>query len=433
MNKKNSSKRKASQTKGITTRSKAKTKYSESDSEEDEQTEVSSLTMEEKVTFSKVIPMLFSPSSKQAEKKHLEERIMKSKMPSPIKKQVLDRFKYSQDDSLKHTEWFENLLRIPFGVYTPLPVSQKDKLDKIQSYFETTQSILDQSVYGLENVKEEFLNYIAQFISTKNESQPRIIGLKGSPGVGKSEICLSGLSKALKRPIQLISMGGITDSNHFCGFDFSYAGSRYGLIVQTLIEKGVMNPIFFFDELDKTSQSNDGIDIQNILIHITDPVQNMTFQDKYFTGIPIDLSRAIIVFSFNDEQYINPILRDRLHIITVPDPTLSQKLVIANQYLFPQICKNIGFEPNQIELKEEELRYLLQEYCSKEKGVRQLKKCIQTLLLKINTSRFLSTKQQKYKSLQRVPTFPLHISRKIIDELLADQRPNEQWYEHMFL
>jgi ATP-dependent Lon protease len=105
-------------------------------------------------------------------------------------------------------------------------------------------------------------------------------------------------------------MGGIRDSSTFVGFEYTYSGSRYGMLSQCLMDSEVMNPIIFMDELDKISLTNDGVDIQNLLIHITDPVQNMTYQDKYFSGVTVDLSKVIFVFAFNDVNLINPILKD---------------------------------------------------------------------------------------------------------------------------
>ncbi len=227
----------------------------------------------------------------------MEDRINNSQMEKHVKEIVLQRYKsMDNNDKQKQLEWIESVLRIPWNKYAKLPATKNNKKETIQTYFDYASNVLNDSVHGMDNVKEEMLNYIAQFISSDNNCMPRILGLLGSPGTGKTKIVRTGLSKALSRPMKCISMGGITDSSHFIGFDYTYSGSRYGLIVQTLMETGIMNPIIFMDELDKVSNTFSGIEIQNLLIHLTDPVQNHTFQDKYFSGIHIDLSKVIFIF-----------------------------------------------------------------------------------------------------------------------------------------
>lgn len=364
----------------------------------------------------------------------IRKRIMNSNIEEKIKLDLINRLQHIDSEKQKQLEWFESLLRIPFKKYSPLPITRDHHPERLQSYFENVNHILNKSVYGMTSVKEEIINYIAQFISTNNMSQPRILGLKGSPGVGKTEICTSGLSSALERPIKTVSLGGIRDSSHFVGFDYTYSGSRYGLIIQMLIDTGVMNPILFFDEVDKISQGHDGIEVQNLLIHLTDPVQNMNFQDKYFSGIPIDLSRVVFVFSFNDETLLNPILKDRIHVINVPDPSIDEKIIIARDYLSRQIAKNVGISIEDINISDEVIRYIIKEYCNKDKGVRGIKRCIETLFLKINTSQYLGI-YQKYKCLRKDNLFPLTITKEIIDELIKENHSQkEDWHlYHMYL
>jgi ATP-dependent Lon protease len=111
------------------------------------------------------------------------------------------------------------------------------------------------------------------------------------------------------------------------GHEQTYVSSQPGIIIQSIIQSGVMNPVLFMDELDKVSQTDKGRDIQNVLVHLTDPVQNSEFQDKYFSGLQFDMSKVCFVFSYNDESLIHPILRDRLYTIRVKDPSLEDKLI----------------------------------------------------------------------------------------------------------
>ena len=239
-----------------------------------------------------------------------------------------------------------------------------------------------------------------------------------------------GLSEALKRPMYCISMGGITDSNHFLGFDFTYVGSRHGKIAQALMETKVMNPILFFDELDKISKNVDGIEVENLFVHLTDPVQNHNFNDKYFTDINIDLSKAIFVFSFNDEKNINPILLDRIHMIKVPTPDLKAKTIIAQKYLLKEIAPNVGFKFEDIILPDEVVHKLIQTYCRNDKGVRGLKAKIESLLLKLNACTYL--KNKKYNKIPETISFPFMFTWEQVEQLLGKEE-HDSILNHLFI
>ncbi len=368
-----------------------------------------------------------------AKYKALKEKILKSNMDEKIKEMAISRLKNIDSDKQKHLEWFDTLLKIPFKKYSNIPVSKDDDPEKISNYFDSVYDTLNKATYGMAQVKEEIVNYVAQIVSTDNKNMPRIIALNGVAGCGKTALIRRGLSECLKRPMKNFSCGGIRDSAYLNGFSFTYSGSRPGAIVNGLIECGVSNPIFFFDELDKISTTNDGIDIQNVLIHLTDPVQNNDFQDKYFDGIPIDLSKVIFIFSFNDSSLVNPILKDRLHVINVPTPSTEEKVIIGTKYLTKELYPNIGLKDNDIIFSDEVMRYVIKEHCEHDKGVRNLKRCIETILLKVNTARFIG-KKQKYKSLKDKLSFPVKITTDMVDELI-DKSKNEkdEFFRSMFI
>jgi ATP-dependent Lon protease len=359
----------------------------------------------------------------------LETRIRNSNMEPKVKESVLFRLQNMDADKQKQTEWFENLLKIPFKKYTSFPVCKTDPIEKIQNFIVNVESTLNKAVYGMEPVKEEIINYVTQHVSSGGDGAPRIIALCSKPGMGKTQLIKNGLAKAIDRPMRFISMGGITDSAHFVGFDYSYAGSRYGAIVQALIEAKVMNPIIFMDELDKISQTTDGKEVQNLLVHLTDPVQNSSFQDKYFAGIDIDLSKVIFVFSYNDEKLINPVLKDRIHTIYIPTPNHRAKVVITREYMLKEVCNNIGIDPNWITIDERTLSYMIDKFSRADKGMRSLKHALETLILKVNTGRYLGSRQ-KYKSLKMLENGlsdinKLVVTEKMIDEMI-DKDPNKE-------
>ena len=314
-------------------------------------------------------------------KAEIIEKVEESSLPEDIKEKVIDTIENSHDVS-KIKEWANNVLKLPFGKYTSLPVTINSERKDIVDFFKKAKTTLDNVVYGMDNVKEEMINYIAQFISN-SDSTPRVLGLHGKPGCGKTAVIRKGLSSILNRPIKCISMGGINDSSTFNGFEYTYVGSKCGIISRSLIDCGVMNPIIYMDELDKISETPAGEDVMNFLIHITDPEQSMTFEDKYFQGIQLDLSKVLFVFSFNDENKISPILLDRLNVIKVNSPSIKEKMVIAKDYLLKDICKNIGFPTDEIELTEQAIRNIVSG--SSTEGLREIKRKIETIVMKLNT------------------------------------------------
>jgi ATP-dependent Lon protease len=142
-----------------------------------------------------------------------------------------------------------------------------------------------------------------------------------------------------------------------------------------------MNPIFYFDELDKISRTTRGEEITNLLIHLTDDSQNNKFQDKYYSGIDLNISRAIFVFSFNDLTLVNPILRDRLNILKLEGFNSPEKLTISKNYLLKNIMRE--FETDDITFTTDALKYIISEY-SDEQGVRELKRKIKDIVSRIN-------------------------------------------------
>jgi ATP-dependent Lon protease len=154
-----------------------------------------------------------------------------------------------------------------------------------------------------------------------------------------------------------------------------------------------MNPVIYFDELDKVSQTPKGDEIMNMLIHITDSSQNDRFQDKYFTGVDLDLSRCLFIFSHNNNDLVNPILRDRMYNVAVKGFGMKEKLVIAEIYLLPAALKDAGlFE--KVNISKEILQYVIENFTGGEAGVRELKRCIQTIVSKINLLRFYNNPKQ---------------------------------------
>jgi ATP-dependent Lon protease len=354
-------------------------------------------------------PMEKKLTEKELKLQKLEEMNLPSHTYDIIKEKINNCNSFDKSQS-----WLNELFKIPFGKYSKLPINKNNSMKEIRDYVLTSKFELDKIAYGMENVKEEIIDIVCQLIRSPN-SNIKVIGLCGSPGIGKTNFIKNGLSKILQRPFQHICMGGITDSSYLIGHEMSYNNSRYGIMVNCLMNSKVMNPIIFMDELDKISRTDKGVDVENVLIHLTDPVQNMSFMDKYFQGIEIDMSKVMFVFSFNDEYKISPILRDRMHIIHVQDPSEKDKIEIARQFLMPSLLENIMLE-NVKEVNVNVLRKIIKDYCSEEKGVRELKRCLEKVLMKINTAIYSGN---KYKSLKNISIDEgININEKMIEEIL---------------
>ena len=349
--------------------------------------------------------------------KILKNKIPDMKINDELKDKFIQMLKSSNLDD-KRLEWFDTLTKIPFGEYSKYNVDTND-IELTKEYIKNVFNNLDNSVWGMHDVKEEILNYVAQCI-TQPESKPRVLALCGQPGIGKTKIVRDGISKSLDRPMRCFSMGGIKDSSTFFGFDYTYVGSKYGSIVQSLIDCKTMNPVLFFDELDKISDTKEGQDIESFLIHLTDPIQNYDFNDKYFNGIPIDISKSLLIFSFNDMENISPILRDRLHIINIPNPSVKDKINIASKFFQKEFKNNFKLNEEEVVFDNDVLKHIIERYTSEESGVRKLRRCIETICMKINTSKLLGecVKELKLSTSKINITLPIKLTKEHIDTLL---------------
>ena len=266
-----------------------------------------------------------------------------------------------------------------------IDIIQKD-LSTIQSYINNITPILNASVYGHLNAKKQIERIIGQWIN--GEMSGYCFGFEGAPGIGKTSLAKYGLSNCLKdengisRPFAMLQMGGDSNGSTLHGHNYTYVGSNWGSVVQILIDKQCMNPIIFIDEVDKISKTEHGREIIGILTHLLDSTQNDCFQDKYFSGIDLDLSKALFILSYNDPELIDRVLLDRIHRIKFNNLSLEDKIVISDKYLLPEIYKKMGLE-NMILFEEGVIKCIIEEYTC-EAGVRKLKELLFEIISEIN-------------------------------------------------
>ena len=261
----------------------------------------------------------------------------------------------------KMKNWLDTFMRIPFGKYNNIPLTIEDGVEKCNDFMENAKNVLDEAVYGLDDAKLQIMQFVGQWITNPN-AVGTAIAIKGPPGTGKTTLVREGISKILGRDFAFLALGGATDSSFLEGHGYTYEGSTWGKIVDILVQGKTMNPIIFFDELDKISDSPKGEEITGILTHLTDTSQNQQFHDKYFSEIDFDLSKCLFIFSYNDESRVNPILRDRMYRIQTDGYSEKEKVVIANSHLLPKIREQVKFDEKDIVIDEEVLGYLVKEY-----------------------------------------------------------------------
>ena len=318
----------------------------------------------------------------------------------------------------KIKQWVDTFMRIPFGITNNLPVSIKDGRDSCSDFMEKAKQTLDECVYGLNDAKMQIMQFVGQWIANPN-CIGSAIAIKGPPGTGKTTLIKEGISKILNRPFAFLALGGATDSSFLEGHSYTYEGSTWGKIVDILLQSKTMNPVIYFDELDKISDTPKGEEITGILTHLTDTTQNSQFHDKYFSNVDFDLSKVLFIFSYNDENKVNPILKDRMYRIHTKGYENKEKYTIAHDYLIPKIEKNINFENGQIVIPNETLSFIINEYTEGEKGVRNLKRCLEILYTKINLFTLMKPDSKLFDGEESLKVeFPFTITETIVRKLI---------------
>jgi len=322
----------------------------------------------------------------------------------------------------KIKNWVDTFMRIPFGKTQDLPIHIEDGVDKCHEFMAEAQKTLDSAVYGLNDAKMQIMQMLGQLI-TNPKSIGTAIAIHGPPGTGKTSLVKEGISKILNRPFAFIALGGATDSSFLEGHGYTYEGSMWGKIVQILIDSKCMNPVIYFDELDKISETPKGEEIAGILTHLTDTSQNSQFHDKYFAEIDFDLSKCLFIFSYNDESKVNPILKDRMYRIKTAGYNQKQKTNISNSYLLPKIREQVRFSAEDIVIPDATLHYIIDNYCMKEDGVRNMKRCLEIIYTKLNLYRLMRPGSNLFEEDMSIKVaFPFTVTRDIVDKLVKTNK-----------
>jgi ATP-dependent Lon protease len=361
-------------------------------------------------------------------------RLLESSIPPKYKATVMQKLNTlhqmdpSDSEYYKIKNWVDTFMRVPFSMYKSLSVSMTDGIEKCSDFMENAKTILDDCVYGLDDAKMQILQMVGQWVANPS-AMGTAIAIKGPMGTGKTTLVKEGISKILGREFAFMALGGAGDASFLEGHSYTYEGSSWGKIVQILIDSKCMNPVIYFDELDKISDTPRGEEIIGILTHLTDTTQNSQFHDKFFSEIDFDLSKCLFIFSYNDESKVNSILKDRMYRIQTKGYDAKEKMTIARKYLLPKIREQVNFTEEDIILPDETLNYIITHpsYTMGEDGVRNLKRCLEIIHTKLNLFRLVKPGNTMFsKNMELEVTFPYTVSKKAVDVLIKTDETQNQ-------
>ena len=362
-----------------------------------------------------------------AASENLMFRILTMNLPAETQQMVMAKYNSlqtldtSSGEYFKMRAWLEKVSSLPLGIYKELPVKLEDGSETCGVFMERSRKYLAEAIYGQDEAKMQILQFIAGKIANPTSRGTSLL-LAGPPGNGKTSFIRNDIAKAVGWPFQFISLGGDSDASTYTGHQMVYESSHCGKIVNSIVAAKSMSMILMFDEVDKISTTAKGEEVMNLLIHLTDPVQNGDFEDKYLAGIPLDLSRSMFAFSGNDLGKIDRVLLDRMIVVNLSGYNPKEKLAIAENFVVPSALKEVHLA-EKVHFSKEVLQYLIDKHASTEPGVRGLKRCVEQMVQKINMLRMFNNKDLPFyiKDFQ----LPFVVKKEHIDLFLKEKKVDE--------
>jgi len=360
-------------------------------------------------------------------------RILTMKLPEETQSMVLAKYNSLQNlepssgEYFKLRAWLEKLTSLPLGIYKEIPAKISDGQELCGEFMNRASRCLNEAIYGQDEAKMQILQFIATKIANPTARGLSLL-LAGPPGIGKTSLIKNGIAKALSWPFQFISLGGDSDASTYTGHQLVYESSHCGKIVNSLIAAKSMSMVLMFDEVDKISATPKGEEVQNLLIHLTDSVQNADFEDKYLSGVLLDLSKVMFAFSGNDLGKIDRVLLDRMMVVNLQGYSSKEKLAIAENFIVPQALKEVNLD-EKVSVSKEVLQHLIETYAKDESGVRELKRCVEQITQKVNMLRIFNTKDLPF----HIPNFHLpFVVKKEHVEMFLKKKPVNDSIAHLY-
>ena len=354
-----------------------------------------------------------------------KQLIVNKFIPDKVKTMVLEKIeemKSFNSEYYKQQTYVKTILNFPWHSNNNEYEELKNDKSKILGYLKNVENELNSTCYGHDDAKKLLLQIIGKWISNPTSSGTSF-GMVGPPGVGKTLLAKS-IGKALNIPFAQITLGGQNDGELLHGHGYTYSGSQPGLIVKKMCEMGSPRCILYFDELDKACSKHGSInEITSILIHLTDPNMNKSFQDRFFQGVDFPLDKVIMIFSYNDSSLVDPILLDRLKEIKVEPYTIMDKLNICQNYVIPELLENIGID-KEIKISKPILEYLINNYTS-EAGIRGIKSKLEDILMSLNLDNLYENSKVSKKNTITLNKNIIHniINPPVVSEKLIHEQP----------
>jgi len=321
----------------------------------------------------------------------------------------------------KMRNWLEKATSLPLGIRKQMPVKVDDGPEVCSAFMTRAKRCLDEAIFGQDEAKLQILQFIAGKITNPQANGMSLL-LIGPPGIGKTSLIKQGIAKALEWPFQFISLGGDSDASTFNGHQMVYEGSHCGKIVNSLVAAKSMSMVLMFDELDKISSTPKGEEIQNLLVHLTDSAQNSDFEDKYLSGIPLDMSQSMFVFSANDINKIDRVLLDRFTVIHLEGYGPKEKMEIAEKFLLPGALKQVNLA-ERVGVPKDIVSHVLETYAKEEKGVRELKRCMEQIAQKLNMLRLFNSPDLPFYI--KDFALPFILKKEHVDKFLKERKNTE--------
>ncbi len=333
-------------------------------------------------------------------RRRLEEKALPEAVREKAEKELkkLERMNAASPEYAGQTNYLDWILDLPWC----------DEAEEEHSLKEA-RKILDEAHYGLKDIKERILEFIALRKKSPDAKSP-ILCLVGPPGVGKTSIAAS-VAEALNKPYVRMSLGGMTDENEIRGHRRTYVGAMPGRVISLMKEAKKNNPLFLLDEIDKVGNDYRG-DPASGLLEVLDPAQNNSFTDR-FLEIPFDLSKVFFITTANTTKTIPAPLLDRMEIITIGGYTPEEKKEIAKRHLWPKHLKDVGYSAEDMTISDNAIDTMIENY-TKEAGVRMLDKELAKIVRKVNLE-FLETGKKK-----------AHITNRNLNKYLGEKKALEK-------